>query len=74
MPYGSCLKDIRFTNGIDRLYGWAYQLAISKVVSVDMISYEGTGIPPDIHVAILPDNIAMEKDPVIEMAIQLLNN
>ncbi|MYC15940.1 MAG: S41 family peptidase [Gemmatimonadetes bacterium] len=52
--------------------GWTYIISIEKTFSADHVLYEGVGIPPDIHVAISPDDIAMEKDPVIEMAIQLL--
>lgn len=50
--------------------GWTYQLTISKVVSVDMISYEGTGIPPDI--AVDPSDSTDVGDMVLEKGIEVL--
>ncbi len=50
--------------------GWTYQLTISKVVSVDMISYEGTGIPPDL--AVDPSDSIDVRDMVLEKGIEVL--
>ena len=50
--------------------GWTYQLTISKVVSADMISYEGTGIPPDIAVSFSDSSDV--SDPVLEKGIEVL--
>ena len=50
--------------------GWTYQLTISKVVSVDMISYEGTGIPSDIAVGSSGSPDA--GDLVLEKGIEVL--
>ena len=52
--------------------GWIYRIPTAKWFSADHVLYEGVGIPPDIHVAVSPSDTDMEKDPVIEMAIQLL--
>lgn len=54
--------------------GWIYRISVEKKFSVEQVLYEGVGIPPDIHVVVSPDDIAKEKDPVIETAIQLLSN
>ena len=50
--------------------GWIYRLSVQEWLSVDNVSHEGVGIPPDIRVS--PSDADMEKDAVIEMAIQLL--
>ncbi len=50
--------------------GWTYQLTISKVVSVDMISYEGTGIPP--NVVVNSSDSSDVGDPVLEKGIEVL--
>ena len=50
--------------------GWIYQLTTSKFVSADGISYEGTGIPPDIAIG-FSDSSAM-GDPVLEKGIEVL--
>ena len=52
--------------------GWIYRLSVQEWLSVDNVSHEGVGIPPDIRVAISPSDALMEEDPVIEKAIQLL--
>ena len=52
--------------------GWTYRISIGKWFSVDQVLYEGVGIPPDIRVAVSPSDADMEKDAVIEMAIQVL--
>lgn len=51
--------------------GWTYQLTVSKVFTVDMISYEGVGIPPDI--AVSSSGPSDTGDPVLEKAIQVLD-
>ncbi len=50
--------------------GWTYQLTVSKVFTVDMISYEGIGIPPDIAVSF--SDPSDTGDPVLEKGIQVL--
>ncbi len=50
--------------------GWVYRLTTEKLVSVDMISYEGTGIPPDIAVSLSDSSDA--EDPVLEKGIEIL--
>ncbi len=50
--------------------GWTYQLTISKVVSVDMISYEGTGISPNVFVN--SSDSSDVGDPVLEKGIEVL--
>lgn len=50
--------------------GWTYQLTISKFVSANMISYEGTGIPPDI--AIGSSDSPDAGDLVLEKGIEIL--
>ena len=50
--------------------GWTYQLTVSKVFTVDMISYEGIGIPPDI--AVSSSDPSDTGDPVLEKGIQVL--
>ena len=52
--------------------GWIYRISIGRIFSADNVLYEGVGIPPDVHVAVSSSDTDMEKDPVIEMAIQLL--
>lgn len=52
--------------------GWEYRIPTGKWCSADNILYEDIGVPPDIHVAVSPSDSLMERDPVIEMAIQLL--
>ncbi len=54
--------------------GWTYRISIGKWFSTDNVLYEGVGIPPDIQVAVSPSDAEMEKDPVIEIAIQLLTD
>ena len=78
-PYVTIVGDFTLGGLAHPLYrelpnGWTYIISIEKTFSADHILYEGVGIPPDIHVAVSPDDIAMEKDPVIEMAIQLLSD
>ena len=50
--------------------GWVYQLTTSNFVSADGMSYEGTGIPPDIAIG-FSDSSAM-GDPVLEKGIEVL--
>ena len=50
--------------------GWTYQLTISKFVSVDGISYEGIGIPPDIAASF--SDASPTDDPVLEAGIEVL--
>ena len=50
--------------------GWIYQFTKEKILSVDKISYEGIGIPPDIAVS-FSDSSAM-GDPVLEKGIEVL--
>ena len=52
--------------------GWEYRIPTGKWCSADNVLYEDIGIPPDIHVAVSPSDSVMERDPVIETAIQLL--
>ena len=52
--------------------GWEYRVSTGKWSSADNVLYEDIGVPPDIHVAVSPADSLMEKDPAIEMAIQLL--
>ncbi len=52
--------------------GWEYRIPTGKWSSADYVLYEDIGVPPDIHVAVSPSDSLMERDPVIEMAIQLL--
>ena len=52
--------------------GWEYRVSTGKWSSADNVLYEDIGIPPDIHVAVSPSDSRMARDPVIEMAIQLL--
>ncbi len=52
--------------------GWEYRVSTGKWSSADNVLYEDIGIPPDIYVAVSPADSLMEKDPAIEMAIQLL--
>ena len=52
--------------------GWEYRIPTGKWSSADYVLYEDIGVPPDIHVAVSPADSLMERDPVIEMAIQLL--
>ena len=52
--------------------GWEYRIPTGKWSSADYVLYEDIGVPPDIHVAVSPSDSVMERDPVIEMAIQLL--
>lgn len=54
--------------------GWVYKISIGKLFSADHVIYEGIGIPPDIHIAVSPSDEIKEKDMVIEIAIQLLND
>ena len=50
--------------------GWTYQLTISKFVSADRISYEGTGVTPDI--AIGSSDSPDAGDLVLEKGIEVL--
>ena len=52
--------------------GWEYRIPTGKWSSADYVLYEDIGVPPDIHVAVSPSDSLMERDPVIETAIQLL--
>ena len=52
--------------------GWIYRIPVWKKFTTDNVLIEGIGIPPDIHVAVSPADSLMDRDPVIEMAIQLL--
>ena len=52
--------------------GWEYKVSTGKWSSANNVLYEDIGVPPDIHVAVSPSNSRMERDPVIETAIQLL--
>ena len=52
--------------------GWEYKVSTGKWSSANNVLYEDIGVPPDIHVAVSPSDSRMARDPVIEMAIQLL--
>ena len=54
--------------------GWIYRISVWKKFTPDDVLIEGIGIPPDIHVAVSTSDDHMEKDAVIETAIQLLND
>ena len=76
-PYVRIVGDVTGGSLAPNLYrelpnGWVYRISIGKLFSADHVLYEGIGISPDIHVAVSPSDRVMDKDPVIEMAIQLL--
>lgn len=76
-PYVTIVGDVTAGHLSQIIYrelpnGWAYQISIGKWFSADHVLYEGVGVPPDIRVAVSPSDALMEKDPVIEKAIQLL--
>ncbi len=76
-PYVTVIGDFTAGASANNIFrelpnGWIYRISVQEWFSVDHVSHEGVGIPPDIHVAVSPSDAEMEKDPVIEMAIQLL--
>ncbi len=76
-PYVRIVGDVTAGSMAPNMYrelpnGWVYRISIGKWFSADHVMYEGVGIPPDIHVEVPSSDEVIKKDPVIEMAIQLL--
>ena len=55
-------------------YGWIYAVNNYKILSPDGINYEDIGIPPDYLIQNKISDITHKKDPLIEKAIELIEN
>jgi carboxyl-terminal processing protease len=53
--------------------GWIYTISIGDWRDAEGVSYEGTGIPPDLVIRNKADDIAKGKDEVLEKAIGVIN-
>lgn len=58
--------------GRDLANGWFYSLVPQKVELFDEISYEGTGLAPDIYIKNQLSEIEAGKDKTLEKAIEFL--
>ena len=52
--------------------GWRYSISVHKILTPEGISYEGTGIPPDIVVGTTRADIAASRDPILERAMAMV--
>ena len=53
--------------------GWVYRVSIGKWFSADGEFFEAVGIPPDISVHVAASDEPLERDVILEKAIELLN-
>ncbi len=53
--------------------GWVYRISIGKWYSADGEFFEAVGIPPDIPVHVAASDEPLERDVILEKALELLN-
>jgi C-terminal processing protease CtpA/Prc len=53
--------------------GWSFRLSTAQIVTADMTMTEEIGITPDYPVNNSPDDIANNRDAILEKAIKILN-
>jgi carboxyl-terminal processing protease len=54
--------------------GWWFSIPGQLVTTLDGVSYEGRGVPPDIVVPMSSSDMQSNHDPVLERALELLRN
>jgi carboxyl-terminal processing protease len=52
--------------------GWSFTLSSKLAVSADMVQYEGFGIPPDLTVLNTKNDLANERDAMLEKGIEVI--
>ena len=79
MPFPHVTRIGEPTNGIfsDVLLrklpnGWGFFLSNERYFSHEKVNYEKVGIPPDIEIFMTEADLAMEKDSILDAALQML--
>jgi hypothetical protein len=60
-------------NGGQLPNGWTYRFSVTKTMSVNGQNYEN-GVPPHIHMTLLPDHNITGTDNILEKAIEIIMN